>query len=436
METPKLLRAALLSMIRTLGKHPERYARDPDRDFTRRRALPFEKLLFLLLTMNDGSLEKNLAGHFRHKEKAPSASAFVQQRQKLLPAALEELFRRFTAFLRPSKTFRGFRLLAADGSSLKSVGYPEDPGSYQPGTECQHGWNLHHINALFDLENGIYTDALVQKEHEKNELKALCGMVDRSTISGPVLLLADRNYESYNNLAHIEKKGWKYVIRLRDQGRSSVAGVKLPDQPEFDLSFRLTLGRLTRRQLEQRGLAVPEPYYRIPGGMTFDFLDPGDDGFYTLPVRVVRLRLSDGKAVMLLTNLDPERFPPNALKPLYAMRWRIETSFRSLKYAVGLVYLHAKKPDLILQEIFAAFLVYNLTQASIWDIDTSQGRSKYKRHVSFSDAVNAVCTFLRKPKGDLCAALARYLVPYRPGRRVHRPKIADNRISQMYRPAR
>ncbi len=31
---------------------------------------------------------------------------------------------------------------------------------------------------FFDLENGIYTDPVVQKEHEKNEGKALCEMTD------------------------------------------------------------------------------------------------------------------------------------------------------------------------------------------------------------------------------------------------------------------
>lgn len=48
-------------------------------------------------------------------------------------------------------------------------------------------------------------------------MKALRGMADRSTISDHVLLLADRNYESCNNLAHLEKRGWKYVIRLRER---------------------------------------------------------------------------------------------------------------------------------------------------------------------------------------------------------------------------
>lgn len=436
MYTPKRLRKALFSTIRSLGRHPERFARRPGRDFTRKRTLPFEKLIFILLTMSEKSIGKNLSKCFRRRANAPSASAFVQQRQKLLPAALEELYHRFTAFLQPQKTFRGFRLLAVDGSSLKSAADPQDLASYRPGTERQHGWNLHHINALFDLENGIYADALVQKEHEKNELKALCKMVDRSPISGPVLLLADRNYEAYNNLAHLEKRGWKYVIRLRDKGRAAVGGMQLPGQPEFDFPISLTLGRLTERQLERRGCSAPKPYYHIPTGVTFDFLEPGSDEFYSLSMRVVRLRLHGGQTVTLLTNLDAGSFPPTMLRRLYAKRWGIETSFRSLKYTVGLVYLHAKKPELVLQEIFASLIVYNFAQAVIWGVDTSKGRSKYRRHVDFAQAVGLCCDFLRKPTGDLWTLLARKLVPYRPGRSFSRPKISDNRIAFPYRPAR
>ena len=151
-----------------------------------------------------------------------------------------------------------------DGSSLKSAACPEDPASYRPGTPRQHGWNLWHMNALFDLENGIYTDLIVQKEHEKNESSALCQMTDRSRVSGKVILLADRNYESCNNLAHLEKRNWNYLIRIRDKARGIAYGTPLPDQPEFDIPLKLTLGRLTPRQLEARGIAVPKSYYRIP----------------------------------------------------------------------------------------------------------------------------------------------------------------------------
>ena len=39
------------------------------------------------------------------------------------------------------------------------------------------------------------------------------------------------------------------------------------------------------------------------------------------------------------------------IKRLYAMRWGIETSFRNLKHTLGLLHLHAKKVEFVLQEI-------------------------------------------------------------------------------------
>lgn len=167
--------------------------------------------------MSENSVGKALIRRFKNREGTPSASALVQQREKLLPAAMETLFQRFTACLRPTGRFQGYRLLAADGSDLKSAAYPGDPASYRPGTARQHGWNLWHLNALYDLQSGIYTDVIVQKEHEKDEKAALCAMVDRSSVSSPVILLADRGYEACNNLAHLERKGWNYLIRLRDK---------------------------------------------------------------------------------------------------------------------------------------------------------------------------------------------------------------------------
>ena len=285
----------------------------------------YETVISLLLTMSENSVEKALIRHFKNREGTPSASAFVQQRKKLLPATIETLFQRLTSWLRPTGRFQGYRLLAADGSDLKSAAHPGDPASYRAGTARQHGWNLWHLNALYDLQNGIYTDVIIQKEHEKNEKAALCAMVDRSVVSGPVILLADRGYEACNNLAHLERKDWNYLIRLRDKNRTIAYGLKLPDTAQFDIPVQITLGRQTARQLEQQGLVVPASYYRVPPQMTFDDLEPGSTGFSTLSFRIVRIETENNDTELLITNLDPKCFPPAALKRLYAMRWGIDT---------------------------------------------------------------------------------------------------------------
>jgi len=114
--TPGILREVLHSLIRKLGETPEQFVRRPGRDFTRPRTLRFETVISLLLTMSENSVGKALIKRFKSMENTPSASALVQQREKLLPAALETLFQRFTACLRPTGHFQGYRLLAADGS--------------------------------------------------------------------------------------------------------------------------------------------------------------------------------------------------------------------------------------------------------------------------------------------------------------------------------
>ena len=61
------------------------YTPAPQRNFTRNRKLPFEKLCRTVLSMSGQSLRVELQRQFRYKPAAAIASAFVQQRGKLLP---------------------------------------------------------------------------------------------------------------------------------------------------------------------------------------------------------------------------------------------------------------------------------------------------------------------------------------------------------------
>ena len=148
----------------------------PGRDFTQPRTLSFETVISLLLAMSENSVEKALMERFKNGEDTPSASAFCPAAGETAACGDGSAFPAVCC-LRPAGRFQGYRLLAADGSDLKSAAYPGDPASYRPGAERHYGWNLWHLNALYDLQNGIYTDVIVQKEHEKDEKAALCAMV-------------------------------------------------------------------------------------------------------------------------------------------------------------------------------------------------------------------------------------------------------------------
>ena len=161
---PLHIKNNLRSVIRDMAKHPEDFCRSPGKDFTRDRKLPFEKLLTLLVKMGGHSLRDEMLDCLDFKESPASVSALVQQRSKLLPQALEYLFHAFTNRCHKPKLYKGYRLLAVDGSDLQFTANPNDPLSYFPGVNDQKPYSFLHLNALYDLNSNLYLDTIVQKK--------------------------------------------------------------------------------------------------------------------------------------------------------------------------------------------------------------------------------------------------------------------------------
>ena len=107
----------------------------------------------------------------------PTASAFVQQRSKIKSEAFYRLFRNFTSSNRQINLFRGFRLLAVDGSELYTPKNKKDIDSLQINHSKYN--NIYLLNALYDLNSHIYEDAVIQTYHHMNEHIAFNEMVDR-----------------------------------------------------------------------------------------------------------------------------------------------------------------------------------------------------------------------------------------------------------------
>ena len=125
--------------------------------------LPFEKVVAAILSFQGGTLNRELMDFFDLNSASPTTSAFVQQRAKILPAAFESLFLHFTDRICEQKTYNGYRLFAVDGSDLQIAANPQDADSFYPGANGQKSYNLLHINAMYDLLQHIYVDAIIQK---------------------------------------------------------------------------------------------------------------------------------------------------------------------------------------------------------------------------------------------------------------------------------
>jgi hypothetical protein len=98
------------------------------------------------------------------------------------------------------------------------------------------------------------------------------------------------------------------------------------------------------------------------------------------------------------------------LQHLYHLRWGIETSFRELKYSLGLASLHSQRIDLIKQEIYVRLTLYNFTRT-------------YQ-----------ICRkFIRDETILIQNLLIKHLLPVRPGRQTPRKLRAHYFKSFLYR---
>lgn len=430
----KIIKAQLMSIIGKMSADPELFVKNPGRDFTRRRKLSFEKMMTLLLTMGGGSLQTELYKHEGYTAHAPTSSAFIQQRDKLKPFALEYILHEFAIPSAKAKRYKGYRLLAVDGSDLHTPTNPNETENFFQGNPSERGYNLMHLNALYDLFNRTYVDAIIQNRRRVNEHKALTSIVDRSSI-GRALVIADRGYECYNNLAHIEQKGWKYLIRIRDatSGTSILTGLKLPESSEFDVCIERILTRKQTNEIKGK----PELYRFLPINSTFDFFDFDQHRFYPLSFRIVRFKITDDTYETVITNLNNEQFSSDELKNLYNMRWGIETAFRSLKYAVGLVCFHSKKTEHISQEVFAALIMYNFSEMIASQVIIQQKDTQHEYQINFSLTVHFCKRFLNTCEmahpPDIEALILANTLPVRNGRCFPRKVRFRQAVSFNYR---
>ena len=435
---PKHIKKLLMSEIKNVANEPHNYCTNPDTDFTRNRKLSMEKMLQGIIGMESKSLTNELLDLFQASAETPTTSAFIQQRNKINPKAFETIFKNFSKNLM-NVFHNDMPIFAVDGSDIQIPTNPADTDSYIAGTNGHKGYNLLHINALYDLNKHIYSDVIIQKARERNEHKAFQALVDYSDIK-QALVIADRGYESFNSMAHIQEKGWFFLIRVKDSSGIK-QGLELPETECFDVDISLKLTR--KKTNEVKELLKDKNHYRmVSSTQPFDYLplknkktEPTQ--FYELNFRIVRFPISEDTYETVVTNLDKAKYPSAELKKLYASRWGIETSFRDLKYTIGLLNFHTKKVMCILQEIYAHMIMYNFAEMITSHVVIEKKQRKHTYKANFSVAAHICRLFYhgKTTSPNLEAIIAKNLIPIRPDR--HRERNVKAKIFQgfLYRVA-
>ncbi len=404
--------AALNAAIRTAAR------RTGGRNVSRKSPLTAEALICLLIGAEGGSLAKIL----HDADIKVTASAVSQRRAQIDPSAFHSVFTAFNSECVDDNFFRGYRLLAVDGTAIN---LPRNPkaASFVQNDGIPKGVNQLHLTPLYDLLNRTFADAVIQPEPRKDEIGALVEMLGRSNFQHKTLIIADRGFESYNLIAHcLEKPNVDFLIRVK-QSRSAMREVAKLPMMEMDCTIGFTITTTQTNEDKKNGYVhLQVPKKSKVGAKTrrgrWDFPSP-----YQMRFRICRFLLDNGEFETVATSL-PQSFTLADIKELYHLRWGIETGFRDLKYTLGLVNLHGRSDAFAEQEIYASLTAFNFASRVCQQVVTRQPKGGvYAYKVNFKMAVTLCREFIRTPKADgkmLLQEIARYTVPIRPGRQDQR----------------
>jgi hypothetical protein len=390
-------------------------------------------MLHFLIAAEGGSLAKEL--HSAGVDATPAA--FSQRRAQITPEAFREVFMRFNGACGDSETFHEYCVLATDGTTVNMPRNPKAP-SFICNESAPHGYNQLHLNPLYDVCNKTFFDAITQPEAQKDEIGALIELLKNNDFAKKTIVIADRGYESYNLIAHlINKPNTEFLIRVKQNHSAMREIARLPMlELDCDISFVITTTQTNEDKLRHR-IFLQVPKKSNASAKTrrgrWDFSSP-----YPMRFRIVRFQLETGEFETIATSL-PRTFTLEDIKALYHLRWGIETSFRDLKYTLGLVNLHGKSDAFVEQEIYSALTAFNLTSRITREVVTRQPKNGvYAYRVNFKMAAALCREYFKTPNADgaeLMRQIAKYSVPIRPGRQDQRNVRVKGFVGFTYRVA-
>ena len=446
---PLHLKERLFSLIDDMASVSWLYCMNPGRDFTRFKKISFSDTMKFILAMEGSTVDKELVDYFLARDpdpsRCPSQSAFNQRRSHIKYEAFQQLFLDFSSCCPRNSSFDQYQILAVDGSNVVYATDPDNVDDYVT-YETRNGYNYNqlHLDAFFDILNGIFVDAVVQHGVKYDERKAMHDMIDHFETPDPshTIITADRGYESYDLIAHLREKGLRFVLRAKDYTTPSslLAFYKeeYPDSPEFDVTIKRFISNSKDREI----LDNPSIYKYVKPAKDLPHIKFREEsGLYYLQFRVVRIEIREGVYECLITNLPAWEFPKEKLKEIYHLRWGIETAFCQLKYSVSMAAFHAKKVEYIKQEIYARLILFNFSKSVSSHASVSKNKRKKYKHaykINFNMAVHICRLFLKRSCDmhplDVIGWIQQYLrVEKEPGRSFLRNLRGIGAVSFFYR---
>lgn len=298
-------------------------------------------MVWFILQKTNQSLQVCLDSFFDfHRLKSVSKSALTQARANLCPKVFKRLnrlvvqaFYKNTAF----KKWKGFRVLAVDGSTLQlpgnhlSLGQKFSYHCFGPKADVGH-W-MSRISYLYDVFNGLVLDAGM--ESYTTSESSLCNQHMPFVKKGD-LVLFDRYYASFERMFLLMAKGAHFVFRMKDTWWKCVDTFIKSGLDEQRVCLELP----------------PKANYLLNN---YPHLSP------IMKVRLIKKTNRKGEVQVFCTSLiDDQQYSGKSILSLYKQRWGIEEAYKLIKSRLEVADFSGLTSWAIQQDFYAKTLLITL----------------------------------------------------------------------------
>ena len=339
-------------------------------DFTRNRKLNFITIVNIMLKKSSKSLQntlndsrEKLLNLSKKAYESVTASAYTRARAKLNYTAFIEL----SSLVRDEfyedgdyQKFKGFRLLAVDGSII-ILPYSENIKTLFTPTIAKNQIEIFtkeviqaRASVLYDVMNNIVVDATLKDKAYGERVLAISHLQHTNKND---LILFDRGYPSIELFANIIKNNSNFLIRIRRNSFKQVAFLFDPKNTQSDITIEITAPKKLKEILIENALPT------------------------TMTIRFVKVVLKTGEIEVLATNvLNHNILHTDDFKELYNKRWGIETFFYVLKNRLSLENFTGNTALAVQQDFYITIFLSNYESLLTYDsnILLKEKTKKYK----------------------------------------------------------
>jgi hypothetical protein len=360
---------AALHHVKVHGQLPvdvDQLARQTGHVWRDRKLTPAVTVWLFLLQILNGNLA--MTGLHRVGGVTMRASSYCAARMRL---PLDLFVRLFDAVSRAAAVrtdsgeglLNGRRVLLADATAFSM---PDTPAlrkqfGYPPGQREGCGFPVGKLLGVIDALTGVMRVAMGCPlfSHEAREMFTLHPQLRHGD-----LLVADRGFCSYTQIALLFQQGIDVVMRLHQR------------RP---IGWNRDVRETWMRPPRQPDWMSDSDWRRLPDQLTVRIVR------YTVNRKGCRTR----QVYVATTLLNPLTYPAETIMRLYGYRWQIETCFNQLKTGMKMNTLKSQTVQGVIKELLMYLIVWNLVRMTMMKFAQRSGVSVWR--VSLLDTVRYLC---------------------------------------------